>query len=79
LSFASSGGRSLSRQGRLDPPTEAGRAASILTLSVIKKIVSSGQTDADRAALDFAIEHGIPHGGWCPKGRLAEDDCIDAR
>jgi len=46
---------------------------------VIKKIVSSGQTDADRAALDFAIEHGIPHGGWCPKGRLTEDDCIDAR
>jgi hypothetical protein len=46
---------------------------------VIKKIVSSGQTDADRAALDFAIEHGIPHRGWCPKGRLAEDDRIDAR
>jgi hypothetical protein len=37
------------------------------------KIVSGGQTGADRAALDFAIEHGIPHGGWCPKGRLAED------
>jgi len=37
------------------------------------KIVSGGQTGADRAALDFAIAHGIPHGGWCPKGRLAED------
>src|SRR5207302_1740042 len=39
---------------------------------------SGGQTGADRAALDFAIEHGIPHGGSCPKGRLAEDGKIDA-
>jgi hypothetical protein len=36
-------------------------------------IVSGGQTGADRAALDFAIEHGIRHGGWCPRGRFAED------
>jgi hypothetical protein len=42
-------------------------------------IVSGGQTGADRAALDFAIEHRIPHGGWCPKGRRAEDGPIDAR
>jgi hypothetical protein len=42
-------------------------------------IISGGQTGADRAALDFAIEHGIPHGGWCPRGRLAEDDEIPAR
>jgi len=34
--------------------------------------VSGGQTGADRAALDFAIEHGIPHGGWWPKGRLEQ-------
>jgi Circularly permutated YpsA SLOG family len=27
------------------------------------KWVSGGQTRADRAALDFAIERGIPHGG----------------
>jgi hypothetical protein len=27
----------------------------------------------DRAALDFAIEHGIAYGGWCPKGGWAED------
>jgi len=40
---------------------------------VLEKIVSGGQTGADRAALDFAIKHGIPHGGWVPKGRLAED------
>lgn len=30
----------------------------------------------DRAALDVARELGIPHGGWCPKGRLAEDGPI---
>ena len=39
----------------------------------LERIVCGGQTGADRAALDFAIEHNIPHGGWCPKGRLAED------
>lgn len=39
-------------------------------------ILSGGQTGADRAALDFAIEHGIAHGGWCPRGRLAEDGTI---
>ena len=37
------------------------------------KIISGGQTGADRAALDAAIERGIPHGGWLPKGRITED------
>lgn len=46
---------------------------------MIERIVSGGQTGADRAALDFAIAAGIPHGGWCPKGRLAEDGPIDPR
>ncbi|HMO86661.1 MAG TPA: putative molybdenum carrier protein [Lacipirellulaceae bacterium] len=36
-------------------------------------IVSGGQTGADRAALDFALRAGLPHDGWCPRGRLAED------
>ena len=43
------------------------------------KIVSGGQTGADRAALDFALERGIPIGGWVPKGRLAEDGAIPER
>jgi hypothetical protein len=30
-----------------------------------------------RAALDVAMELGIRCGGWCPKGRLAEDGSID--
>ncbi|MCI5222796.1 MAG: hypothetical protein D3924_09035 [Candidatus Electrothrix sp. AR4] len=37
------------------------------------KIISGGQTGADRAALDAAMELGIPHGGWLPRGRKAED------
>ena len=47
-------------------------------MAVIRKIVSGGQTGADRAALDFAIDHGIEHGGWCPQGRLAEDGVISS-
>jgi hypothetical protein len=43
------------------------------------KIVSGGQTGVDRAALDAAIALGIPHGGWCPRGRLAEDGRIPDR
>ncbi|MBW6461368.1 MAG: putative molybdenum carrier protein [Bacteroidales bacterium] len=39
---------------------------------MIEKIISGGQTGADRAALDFAIKHNIPHGGWIPKGRKTE-------
>ncbi|HEV7929186.1 MAG TPA: putative molybdenum carrier protein [Nitrosospira sp.] len=46
---------------------------------VIHKIVSGGQTGADRAALDWAIARGIEHGGWCPAGRRAEDGAIPAR
>lgn len=51
--------------------------ASIKFLGV-EKIVSGGQTGVDRAALDAAIKLGIPHGGWCPRGRLAEDGPIAA-
>ena len=39
----------------------------------ITKIISGGQTGVDRAALDVAMAEDIEHGGWCPRGRLAED------
>lgn len=39
----------------------------------IVRIVSGGQSGADRAALDAAIEAGIEYGGWCPAGGWAED------
>lgn len=47
--------------------------------SPLEKIVSGGQTGADRAALDWAIAHGLPAGGWCPRGRRAEDGPIPER
>ncbi len=43
------------------------------------KIVSGGQTGVDRAALDVALELGLPCGGWCPQGRRAEDGRIPDR
>ena len=40
---------------------------------MIEKVVSGGQTGVDRAALDIALKLGVPCGGWCPRGRRAED------
>lgn len=37
------------------------------------RIISGGQTGVDRAALDAAIDHRLPYGGWCPAGGWAED------
>ncbi|NLA75077.1 MAG: hypothetical protein GX846_06375, partial [Deltaproteobacteria bacterium] len=45
----------------------------------IKKIISGGQTGADQAALDAAIEMGVPHGGWVPLGRMTENGRLSAR
>lgn len=42
----------------------------------LQKIISGGQSGADRAALDAAIKSHFQHGGWCPRGRLAEDGRI---
>jgi hypothetical protein len=36
-------------------------------------IRTGGQTGVDRAALDFAVRHGLPYVGWCPRGGWAED------
>ena len=33
----------------------------------------------DRAALDAALAIGLPCGGWCPRGRAAEDGPIERR
>ena len=43
------------------------------------KILSGGQTGVDRAALDYAIENNINHGGYCPRGRKAEDGRIPSK
>ncbi len=42
----------------------------------VQRIVSGGQTGVDRAGLNVAIALNIDHGGWCPRGRLAEDGPI---
>lgn len=41
-----------------------------------RKIVSGGQSGVDRASLDVAAELSLPRGGWCPRGRYAEDGPI---
>ena len=41
-------------------------------------MISGGQTGVDRAALDAAAAAGLPIGGSCPRGRLAEDGPIPA-
>jgi len=45
---------------------------------LLERIVSGGQTGVDRGALDAALALDIPHGGWCPLGRVAEDGAIPA-
>lgn len=40
------------------------------------RIISGGQSGADRAALDVARALGLPHGGFVPRGRWAEDGPI---
>ena len=45
----------------------------------VAKIVSGGQTGVDRASLDVAMALQIPCGGWCPRGRRAEDGRIHER
>jgi len=46
---------------------------------MIQKLISGGQTGAERAALDVALELNIPHGGWIPKGRKTEKGRLPVR
>ena len=46
---------------------------------MVRKVVSGGQTGADRGALEAALAAGVAHGGWCPRGRRAEDGEIPGR
>jgi len=45
----------------------------------LARLISGGQTGVDRLALDVAMSLGIPVGGWCPRGRRAEDGVIPER
>lgn len=42
-------------------------------------LISGGQTGVDQTALEAAFALGIPHGGWCPKGRRCEKGKIPDR
>lgn len=42
-------------------------------------IITGSQTGADRAALDWALSHNFPHGGWCPPGTLTGDEPLDPK
>jgi hypothetical protein len=44
-----------------------------------ERIVSGGQTGADRAAFDVALEMGLAIGGFVPRGRRAEDGPVPER
>ena len=46
---------------------------------MLRKVISGGQTGVDRAGLDAALNAAIPIGGYCPKGRIAEDGTIPAK
>lgn len=45
----------------------------------LRTVISGGQTGVDRAALVAAREAGLAIGGWCPRGRTAEDGPIAYR
>ncbi|HEX8367127.1 MAG TPA: putative molybdenum carrier protein [Pyrinomonadaceae bacterium] len=48
-------------------------------MAKIRKIIAGGQTGADRAAFDFALENGIEIGGFVPKNRAAEDGRVSEK
>lgn len=54
-------------------------ASKVIQGTLVRRIISGGQTGVDRGALMAAIELGLEQGGYCPRGRLAEDGPIDAR
>ncbi len=60
-------------------PRRARRAERQAVTGVVGRIISGGQTGADRAGLDAAIALGVEHGGWIPAGRLTEAGPLDVR
>jgi hypothetical protein len=69
----------ISYEEKLAANGEDGPLTKHLPAPNIRQIIAGWQTGADRAALDWAIANSIEHGGWCPKGRMAEDGPIPAR
>jgi 2-succinyl-6-hydroxy-2,4-cyclohexadiene-1-carboxylate synthase len=68
--------RTIQREGTQESVT---RPAGPGPAPCLRKLVSGGQAGADRGGLDAAMALGLAHGGWCPRGRRAEDGPIAAR
>lgn len=56
-----------------------GRILTVQGIDGHLRIISGGQTGVDIAALDFALENGIPIGGWVPNGRSNESGKVPER
>jgi hypothetical protein len=55
------------------------RAIDLKNENMLKKIISSGQTEAELAALDAAIKMGVSHGGWVLQRRPTETAALPAK
>ncbi len=61
-------------------PTAARNGSDVPQDGILRlTVISGGQTGVDRAALDVALELGLPCEGWCPQGRRAEDGVLPPR
>jgi hypothetical protein len=59
------------------PSEDLGSRYSKASLAILINVVQIGYSRA--VALDWAVAHNVPCGGWCPKGRKAEDGPIDPK
>lgn len=69
----------VSRENAVNTPRSQTVPAALFAGCPVVRIVSGGQTGVDRGALDAAMALGIAHGGWCPRGRRAEDGRVPLR
>lgn len=68
------------RIAKRDEMTEkAGNVSGSRSTAQVEKLVSSGETEAEKAALDFAMDNGLAHGGSCREGRPSENGRLDER
>lgn len=58
---------------------KAGNFSGSSSRAQVEKLVSSGETEAEKAALDFAMDNGLAHGGSCREGRPSEDGSLHER
>ncbi len=61
------------------PASGCGGQVRLFANCPVKRIISGGQTGVDRGALEAALSIGVAHGGWCPRGRRAEDGRVPLR